>query len=208
MFALPNITFFATAMAAASRIFEMINHLPNIDSEEESGKKLTSVRGELIFKDVTFSYPSRPGTLILQEFNLNVPAGRSVGLVGSSGSGKSTIISLLLRFYDRLRGEILLDGNRIKKLHLKWLRSQMGLVNQEPILFATSIRENILFGKEGAPMQLVIDAAKDANAHDFICNLPDGYDTQVGQFGVQLSGGQKQRVSIARALIRDPKILL
>ncbi|RZC61592.1 hypothetical protein C5167_023354 [Papaver somniferum] len=207
MFALPNITFFATAMAAASRIFEMINHLPNIDSEEESGKKLATVRGELIFKDVTFSYPSRPGTLILQGFNLNVPAGRSVGLLGSSGSGKSTIISLLQRFYDPLRGDILLDGNRIKKLHLKWLRSQMGLVNQEPVLFATSIRENILFGK-GAPMQLVIDAAKDANAHDFICNLPDGYDTQVGQFGVQLSGGQKQRIAIARALIRDPKILL
>ncbi|KAI3905420.1 hypothetical protein MKW98_013218 [Papaver atlanticum] len=208
MFALPNITFFATAMAAASRIFEMINHLPNIDSEEESGKKLTSVRGELIFKDVTFSYPSRPDTLILQGFNLNVPAGRSVGLVGSSGSGKSTIISLLQRFYDPLRGDILLDGNRIKKLHLKWLRSQMGLVNQEPVLFATSIKENILFGKEGAPMELVIDAAKDANAHDFICKLPDGYDTQVGQFGVQLSGGQKQRIAIARALIRDPKILL
>ncbi|KAI3965489.1 hypothetical protein MKW92_034732 [Papaver armeniacum] len=215
MFALPNITFFATAMAAASRIFEMMNHLPNIDSEEESGKKLTSVRGELIFKDVTFSYPSRPDTFILQGFNLNVPAGRSVGLVGSSGSGKSTTISLLQRFYDPLRGDILLDGNRIKKLHLKWLRSQMGLVNQEPVLFATSIKENILFGKEGAPMELVIDAAKDANAHDFICKLPDGYDTQFDCPGwpirssiIWWSETKDCQFAIARALIRDPKILL
>ncbi|OVA17622.1 ABC transporter [Macleaya cordata] len=208
MNAMPNITFFANATAAASRIFEMINQLPAIDSEDENGKILASVRGELEFKDVTFSYPSRPETLILEGFNLNVPAGKRVGLVGSSGSGKSTVISLLQRFYDPVEGDIILDGNKIKKLQLKWLRSQMGLVNQEPVLFATSIKENILFGMEGASMELVVDAAKAANAHDFISKLPDGYETQVGQFGVQLSGGQKQRIAIARALIRDPRILL
>ncbi|KAJ7981612.1 ABC transporter B family protein [Quillaja saponaria] len=147
-------------------------------------------------------------TPILQGFNLTIPAGKRVGLVGSSGSGKSTTIALLERFYDPIEGEILLDGYKIRRLQLKWLRSQLGLVNQEPVLFATSIKENILLGKEGASVDSVISAAKAANAHDFIVKLPDGYETQVGQFGFQLSGGQKQRIAIARALLRDPKILL
>ncbi|KAK5842636.1 hypothetical protein PVK06_005014 [Gossypium arboreum] len=131
-----------------------------------------------------------------------------VGLVRGSGSGKSTAISLLERFYDPVNRDILLDRHNIKKLQLKWLRSHIGLVNQEPIIFATSIRENILFGKEDASMELVIKAAKAASVHDFIVKLPNGYETQVGQLGLQLLGGQKQRVAIARALIRDPKILL
>ncbi|BBG93997.1 P-glycoprotein 13 [Prunus dulcis] len=131
-----------------------------------------------------------------------------MGFVGGSGSAKSAIISILERFYDPDKRKILLDGYDIKRLQLKWLRSQMGLVNQEPVLFATSIKENILFGKERAAMEHVISATKTANAHDFIVKLADGYDTQVGQFGVQLSGGQKQRVAIARALLRNPRILL
>ncbi|KAL8209761.1 hypothetical protein R6Q57_006493 [Mikania cordata] len=206
--ALPNLTAISESQGAAARINEMINRKPTIDSEDKKGKALSYVRGEIGFKGIYFSYPSRPDTTILQGLNLQVPAGKTVGLVGGSGSGKSTIVSLIQRFYDPIEGEIFLDGYKIKKLHLKWLRSQMGLVNQEPILFATSIRENVLFGKEGASMDDVVAAAKGANAHDFIVKLPDGYETNVGQFGFQLSGGQKQRIAIARALIRDPKILL
>ncbi|CAK9150287.1 unnamed protein product [Ilex paraguariensis] len=206
--ALPNLTAITEAKAAATRMTEMIDRLPAIDSEDKKGKALSYVRGEIEFKGIYFSYPSRIDTPILQGLELRVPFGKTVGLVGGSGSGKSTIISLLQRFYDPIEGEILLDGYKINKLHLKWLRSQMGLVNQEPILFATSVKENILFGKEGASMEDAEQAAKAANAHNFITELPDGYETQVGQFGVQLSGGQKQRIAIARALIRDPKILL
>lgn len=181
MTALPNLTAITEAKAAATRISEMIDRLPSIDSEDKKGKALSYVRGEIEFKGVYFSYPSRPDTPILQGLNLRVPAGKTVGLVGGSGSGKSTTISLLQRFYDPIEGEILLDGYKIKTLHLKWLRSQMGLVNQEPILFATSIKENILFGKEGASVDDVVEAAKGANAHDFISKLPDGYETQVRQ---------------------------
>ncbi|XP_015572248.1 ABC transporter B family member 15 [Ricinus communis] len=208
MSALPNLSFLSEATIVAARIHEMIDQIPVIDNEDEKGKILPNLRGEIEFKEVNFSYPSRPDTPILQGLNLKVQAGKTVGLVGGSGSGKSTIISLLERFYDPVTGDIFLDGYKIKRLQLQWLRSQMGLVNQEPVLFATSIKENILFGKEEAPIELVVRAAKAANAHDFIVKLPDGYETQVGQFGVQLSGGQKQRIAIARALIRDPKILL
>ncbi|KAI3497014.1 hypothetical protein L1887_39394 [Cichorium endivia] len=206
--ALPNLTAITESQGAATRINEMINRTPTINSEDKKGKALSYVRGEIELKGIYFSYPSRPDSAILQGLNLRIPCGKTVGLVGGSGSGKSTIVSLLQRFYDPIEGEIFLDGYKIKKLHLKWLRSQMGLVNQEPILFATSIKENILFGKEGASMDDVVTAAKGANAHDFIVKLPDGYETNVGQFGFQLSGGQKQRIAIARALIRDPKILL
>ncbi|XP_011030854.1 PREDICTED: putative multidrug resistance protein [Populus euphratica] len=204
--ALPNLTSITEATVAATRIFQMIER--SIDLEEKKGKALSYVRGEIDFQDIHFSYPSRPDTPILRGLNLRIPAGKTVGLVGGSGSGKSTVISLLQRFYEPNEGQILLDGHKINRLQLKWWRSQMGLVNQEPVLFATSIKENILFGKEGALMDDVINAAKDANAHDFITKLTDGYETQVGQFGFQLSGGQKQRIAIARALIRDPKILL
>ncbi|OWM76145.1 putative multidrug resistance protein [Punica granatum] len=208
MTALPNLSSISEGVTASSRICEMIDRVPGIDSEDPKGKTLAYVRGDIEFKGVEFSYPSRPNNRVLRGLNLSVRAGTTVGLVGGSGSGKSTVISLLERFYDPVTGDIFLDGHKLKKLKLKWLRSQMGLVSQETILFATSIKENILFGKEGAPMELVVNAAKAANAHDFIMKLPDGYNTQVGQFGVQLSGGQKQRIAIARALIRDPRILL
>ncbi|KAJ4710965.1 ABC transporter B family protein [Melia azedarach] len=197
MSALPNLAFISQATTAATRIFEMIDRIPDIDSEDENGKILAYVRGEIEFKEVDFSYPTRPDTPILQGFSLKVKAGKTVGLVGGSGSGKSTVISLLERFYDPVNGDIFLDGHKIKRLQLKWLRSQMGLVNQEPILFATSIKENILFGKEGASMELVVKAAKAANVHDFIDKLTDGYETKVGQFGVQLSGESERIVQEA-----------
>ncbi|KAF8783918.1 hypothetical protein HU200_000368 [Digitaria exilis] len=206
--ALSNIKYFAEATSAAERIHEVIRRVPKIDSESNAGEVLANVSGEVEFKNVEFFYPSRPETPIFVSFNLRVPAGRTVALVGSSGSGKSTVIALLERFYDPSAGEVTLDGVDIRRLRLKWLRAQMGLVSQEPALFATSIRENILFGKEDATEEEVVAAAKAANAHNFISQLPQGYDTQVGERGVQLSGGQKQRIAIAKAIIKSPKILL
>lgn len=171
--------YFSEASSAGERIMKVIERVPKIDTESEDGSVLESVSGNVEFKGVEFAYPSRPESLILRGFNLQVPAGRTVALVGSSGSGKSTVIALLERFYDPVGGEILLDGVDIRSLKLKWLRSQMGLVSQEPALFATSIKENIIFGKEDATMEEVVAAAKAANAHNFISQLPQGYDTEV-----------------------------
>ena len=179
MGALPNLTGISEATIAATRILEMIDRVPSIDTEDRKGKALSYVRGEIEFNGIYFSYPSRPDTPVLQGLNLRIPAGKSVGLVGGSGSGKSTTIAFIQRFYDPIEGEVLLDGYKIRRLELKWLRSQLGLVSQEPVLFATSIKENILFGKEGESMEDVINAAKAANAHDFIVKLPDGYETHV-----------------------------
>lgn len=161
------------------RITEVINRVPKIDTDNLEGKIVEKVSGEIEFKHVVFAYPSRPNNIIFEDFCLTVPAGKSVALVGGSGSGKSTVISLLQRFYDPFSGEILLDGVPIDKLQLKWLRSQMGLVSQEPTLFATTIKENILFGKEDATMGEVVEAAKASNAHNFISQMPQGYETQV-----------------------------
>ncbi|KAH0652571.1 hypothetical protein KY289_030249 [Solanum tuberosum] len=208
MAALPNLSIMIEVMAAASKIFELINRTPEIDSEDTKGSVLAYLRGDIEFKEVTFSYSSRPKVQVLQNICLKVKSGKTVGVVGGSGSGKSTIISLLERFYDPVKGDIFFDGHKIKRLKLQWLRSQMGLVNQEPALFATSIKENILFGNEGASLEMVVEAAKASNAHEFIVSLPNGYSTHVGQLGFQLSGGQKQRIAIARALIKDPRILL
>lgn len=158
---------------------EVIKRVPKIDSDNMEGQILEDVLGEVEFKHVKFAYPSRPESIIFKDFCARIPAGRTVALVGGSGSGKSTVISLLQRFYDPLGGEILLDGVAIDKLQLKWLRSQMGLVSQEPALFATSIKENVLFGKEDADIEEVIEAAKASNAHNFISQLPQEYDTQV-----------------------------
>lgn len=205
---LSNVKYFSEAASAGERIMEVIKRVPKIDSENMEGLTLQNVSGEVEFKHVEFAYPSRPESIIFRDFCLQVPAGRTVALVGGSGSGKSTAVALLQRFYDPLGGEILLDGVAIDKLQLKWLRSQMGLVSQEPALFATTIKENILFGKEDATMEEVVEAAKASNAHNFISQLPQGYDTQVGERGVQMSGGQKQRIAIARAIIKKPRILL
>ncbi|MBA0750495.1 hypothetical protein Gogos_001906 [Gossypium gossypioides] len=205
---LSNLKYFSEACAAGERIMEVMKRVPNIDSDNLEGEILEKVTGAVEFRHVDFAYPSRPDTMVFKDLCLNIPAGKTVALVGGSGSGKSTVIALLQRFYDPLGGEILLDGISIDKLQVKWLRSQMGLVSQEPALFATTIKENILFGKEDASMDEVIDAAKASNAHNFISQLPQGYETQVGERGVQMSGGQKQRIAIARAIIKAPRILL
>ncbi|CAH9118577.1 unnamed protein product [Cuscuta epithymum] len=205
---LSNVKYFSEASAACERMMEVIKREPKIDSNNMDGHIMDHVSGEVEFKHVEFAYPSRPETVILKNFNLRIPAGKKMALVGGSGSGKSTTVALLQRFYDPLRGEVLLDGISLDKINLKWLRSQMGLVSQEPSLFATTIKENIIFGKEDASMEDVIEAAKAANAHNFISQLHQGYDTQVGEKGVQMSGGQKQRIAIARAIIRAPKIFL
>ncbi|KAL4653636.1 hypothetical protein ACB092_01G319100 [Castanea dentata] len=175
---LSNLKYFSEASAAGERIMEVIKRVPKIDSDNMEGEIIENVSGNVEFKHVEFSYPSRPESIIFKDFCLEIPAGKTVALVGGSGSGKSTVISLLQRFYDPLSGDILLDGVAINKLQLKWLRSQMGLVSQEPALFATTIKENILFGKENATMEEIEEAAKASNAHSFISQLPQGYDTQ------------------------------
>ncbi|XP_058739518.1 ABC transporter B family member 15-like [Vicia villosa] len=205
---LSNMKYFSEAITAGERIKRVIERVPKIDSNSTKGEILENISGEVEFDNVEFSYPTRPETIILKKFCLKIPAGKAVALVGESGSGKSTVVSLLQRFYDPIGGEIRLDGVAIHKLKIKWLRSMMGLVSQEPALFATSIKENILFGKEDATEEEIVEAAKICNAHDFISLLPNGYNTQVGERGVQLSGGQKQRIAIARAIIKKPRILL
>ncbi|XP_024922248.3 ABC transporter B family member 15-like isoform X1 [Ziziphus jujuba] len=198
----------AEACSAGKRINEMIKRVPKIDSDNLEGKILEDVSGFVEFKHVKFAYPSRPESIVCNNLCLTIPAGKSIALVGPSGCGKSTVLSLLQRFYDPREGEIVLDGVAIDKLQLKWLRSQMALVSQEPSLLSTTIKENILFGKENASMEAVVEAANASNAHNFICELPQGYDSQVGERGAQLSGGQKQRIAIARSIIRKPRILL
>ncbi|PIA58600.1 hypothetical protein AQUCO_00500497v1 [Aquilegia coerulea] len=206
--AAPSITTFIRARTAAHPIFKMIERDTVTKSSWKTGRTLTSVEGHIEFRNVCFSYPSRPEMLILNNLCLNIPSGKIIALVGGSGSGKSTVVSLIERFYEPLSGEILLDENDIRELDLKWLRQQIGLVNQEPALFATSIRENILYGKNDATIEEITRAAKLSEAISFINNLPDRFETQVGERGIQLSGGQKQRIAIARALIKDPSILL
>ena len=160
------------------------------------------------FKNVYFNYPSRPDVAVLSDLSLEANVGQTLALVGPSGCGKSTVIQLLQRFYDANLGSVLVDGRDVKSLNLKWLRSQIGVVSQEPVLFATTIAENIRYGREGVTQEEIESAAHAANAHNFIMSLPNQYQTLVGERGTQMSGGQKQRIAIARALVRDPKILL
>ncbi|AQK97658.1 ABC transporter B family member 9 [Zea mays] len=197
------------ARDSAISIFSVLDRESKIDSSSGDGMTLEVVSGNIDFSNVSFKYPLRPDVQIFSDFTLRIPSGKTVALVGESGSGKSTIIALLERFYDPDSGRISLDGVEIKSLRVSWLRDQMGLVGQEPVLFNDTIRANITYGKHGgATEEEVVAVAKAANAHEFISGLPQGYDTMVGEKGIQLSGGQKQRVAIARAIVKDPRILL
>ncbi|KAJ4796764.1 ABC transporter B family member 4 [Rhynchospora pubera] len=180
-----------------------------IDPSSQEGRVLENVRGEIELRQISFRYPTRPDVQIFTNLSLSIPSSKTFALVGESGSGKSTVIALLERFYDPDSGTILLDGVDITMLNVSWLRKQMGLVSQEPVLFDDTIRANISYGIEGQlTEEQLIAVAKASNAHQFISSLPQGYDTFVGERGIQLSGGQKQRVAIARAILKDPKILL
>jgi len=209
----PGIQAVNLGRTAAVDIFGAITHTPEIDaSSEEDGTKLEDYDGSIEFRNVAFAYPSRPADLIFRDLNLRIEPGSSVALVGPSGSGKSTISKLLLRLYDPIGGNVLVNGVLLKEVNLKWWRGQIGYVPQEPRLFIGSIRDNIACGKlggaEAATDDEVFVAARAACAHEFILDLPDGYDTFYSGASVQLSGGQVQRIAIARALMRQPTILL
>ncbi|KVH94550.1 AAA+ ATPase domain-containing protein [Cynara cardunculus var. scolymus] len=230
----PCLSAFAAGRAAAFKMFETINRKPEIDAYDTRGKVLSDIRGDVELKDVYFTYPARPDEQIFSGFSLFISSGTTAALVGESGSGKSTVISLIERFYDPQAGEVLIDNVNLKEFQLKWIREKIGLVSQEPVLFASSIKDNILYGKNGASMDEIRVAVELANAAKFIDKLPQtftynisslcssltfssilawfsniqGLDTMVGEHGTQLSGGQKQRIAIARAILKDPRILL
>ncbi|KAH8843046.1 hypothetical protein MCOR01_003873 [Pyricularia oryzae] len=208
---------FTRAASAAAQLFALIDRKSAIDPLDPSGVKPEENKGVVELEGVNFSYPTRPGVTVLDDFTLTVPAGKITALVGPSGSGKSTIVGLLERWYNPNKGTIKLDGRPIDTLNLNWLRQNVRLVQQEPVLFRGSVFDNIAHGLVGTPwetapreeqMQRVQEAAKIAFAHDFVTELPEGYDTEIGQRGGLLSGGQKQRIAIARSVVSQPKVLL
>ena len=234
----PPLVAFASAKAAVAPMYEIIDRKPEIDGLSQEGLK-PEVRpeGHIQIHDIMFSYPSRPDSLVCKGYSLNIAKGETVALCGASGSGKSTVINLLLRFYDPQAGSITLDGINIRDLNIKWLRAQIGYVGQEPVLFSGTISENISYGldpelvskyfqDEGkninsdevtglkwndypkALQERIISACQLANAYEFISTFPNGFDTDVGANGVSMSGGQKQRIAIARAIVKRPSVLL
>lgn len=188
------------------RFLEVVETEPDIVDAADA-KTLKNVKGNVCYEDVSFHY-SDDDTPVLSHVSFEIPAGKSIALVGPSGSGKTTICSLLPRFYDVTEGRVTIDGNDVRKLTLESLRSQIGLVSQDVYLFGGSIKDNIAYGKPDATMDEIVDAAKKANIHDFIMELPDKYDTFVGERGTRLSGGQKQRISIARVFLKNPPVLI
>ena len=196
---------FAKASGASQRVFEILD---SSDQQASDGRSIPRLQGRVTFEDVGFAYPMRPDAMVLSQFNLELFPGRVVALVGPSGGGKSTVAALISRLYEPTTGQVFLDDTPYQELDPSWLRQQIGVVSQEPILFATSIENNIRYGREDATEEEIVAAAKAANAHDFVSEFPEAYQTLVGERGVRLSGGQKQRIAIARAILKDPKVLI
>jgi len=194
------------AAGAAQRVLSLVDALPDIDPN--AGTSVSTLQGDMKLEDLHFFYQMRPAQKVLAGINLHVAPGQVCALVGRSGGGKSTIVHLLMRFYDPTAGRILLDGWDLRSLNLRSVHRHMGVVAQDTQMFATSIEENITYGVESYTQEELHECARNANAHDFIMQFPDGYATRVGERGVRLSGGQRQRIAIARMLLRKPKILL
>jgi ATP-binding cassette subfamily B protein len=194
----------AMGAAAGERIFEILDTVPDV-RDAPGAKPMPPIKGQVCFERASFAYGKRP---VVKDITLEALPGQVVALLGQTGSGKSTLISLIPRFYDPTSGQVTIDGRDIRQFTLNSLRSQIGIVLQDTTLFAATIRENIAFGSPGATEDRIVEAAQAAQAHEFILQMPGGYDTHVGERGLTLSGGQKQRVAIARALLTDPRILI
>jgi len=194
------------SIGASERLFEILEEPSEVDMDDEPQR--VRYKGEIRFRDVCFSYPSRKDVPVLKDIDLSVPAGQKIALVGHSGAGKSTIVQLLMKYYPLEEGDILMDGKSISEINVTELRSNMAIVPQEVLLFGGSIRENIEYGKPGATEEEIREAARKANALEFIDRFPEGLETRVGERGIKLSGGQKQRIAIARAILKDPAVLI